>query len=167
MAAAGSLGVRGFISEVHGTIHEERVQAIRDALQELREHGVRRVHTILEPGDTLEMAARDVGFGPCPGETLFQRDVETPPSAIPSLPESFKLRDGTLEDLLKISNELTHIPELAFHGWEKLLIGRELDRSERYDGRICTFLTGVPSSPFNGNVIVTIPFEAVASTRSS
>ena len=132
VAAAGSLGVRGFISEVHGTIHEERVQAIRDALQELREHGVRRVHTILEPGDTLEMAARDVGFGPCPGETLFQRDVETPPSASPSLPESFKVRDGTLEDLLKISNELTHVPELAFHGWEKLLIGRELDRSDRF-----------------------------------
>jgi ribosomal protein S18 acetylase RimI-like enzyme len=131
-AAAGSLGVRGFILDVRGAHHEDRVQALREALQSLREQGVRRVHTILDPGDTLEMAARDVGFGPCPGETLFQREVACPPTATRSLPESFTLRDGTLEDLLKISNELTHVPELAFHGWEKLLIGRELARSDRF-----------------------------------
>ena len=131
-AAAGSLGVRGFISAVCGAHHEERVQALREALQSLREQGVRRVHTVLEPGDTLEMAARDVGFGPCPGETLFQREVACPPSSQHPLPESFTLRNGRLEDLLKISNELTHVPELAFQGWEKLLIGRELDRSDRF-----------------------------------
>ena len=132
LAAAGSLGVRGFISAVCGAHHEERVQALREALQSLREQGVRRVHTVLEPGDTLEMAARDVGFGPCPGETLFQREVACPPSSQLPLPESFTLRNGRLEDLLKISNELTHVPELAFQGWEKLLIGRELDRSDRF-----------------------------------
>ncbi len=55
-----------------------------------------------------------------------------PPSSPHPLPESFTLRNGRLEDLLTISNELTHVPELAFQGWEKLLIGRELDRSDRF-----------------------------------
>lgn len=131
-ASAGSLGVRGFISEVHGSHHEARVHAIQDALQALREEGVRRVHAILEPGEDLESAAVAVGFGPCPGETLFQKDLACPPSSAPSVPASFTLRDGTLEDLLRISNDLTHIPELAFHGWEKLLIGQQLDRTDRF-----------------------------------
>jgi ribosomal protein S18 acetylase RimI-like enzyme len=131
-ASAGSLGVRGFISEVHGSHHEERVHAIQEALQDLRDQGVRRVHTILEPGEELESAAVAVGFGPCPGETLFQRDLESPPRPAGAVPATFTLRDGTLEDLLKISNDLTHIPELAFHGWEKLLIGQQLDRPDRF-----------------------------------
>lgn len=131
-ASAGSLGVRGFISEVHGAQHAERVDAIREALQDLQKQGIRRVHTIIEPGDPLEKAAVEVGFDVCPGETLFQRGLESPPQSTATVPASFTLRDGTLKDLLTISNELTHVPELAFQGWEKLLIGQHLNRPDRF-----------------------------------
>lgn len=131
-ASAGSLGVRGFISEVHGAHHAERVDAIREALLDLKKQGIRRVHTIIEPGHPLEKAAVDVGFDICPGETLFQRGMGTPPRSAVSVPAPFTLRDGTLEDLLKISNELTHVPELAFQAWEKLLIGQQLNQPDRF-----------------------------------
>ena len=131
-ASAGSLGVRGFISEVRGACHDDRVYAVRDALQVLRVRGIRRVHTIVHAGDELETAAVAAGFSACAGETLFRRALAQPPGTNGYLPSSFVLRNGTLHDLLKIGNELTHVPELAFQGWEKLLIGKELQRPDRF-----------------------------------
>ncbi|MEY4668297.1 MAG: hypothetical protein RL518_996 [Pseudomonadota bacterium] len=130
-ACAASLGVRGFISEVHGPHHEDRVHALKGALATLASQGIRRVHTIVTPGSSLESAALAVDFRPCPGETLFQRRISSPQFLGSNLHPSFTLRDGTLRDLLVISDDLTHIQELAFQGWEKLLIGQGLERRDR------------------------------------
>ena len=127
-ATSGSFGVRGFISEVHGRDHLEKVHLLDRSLEALKEGGVRRVHMIMQSGGELESVAKSAGFKPCPGESLFQRVLDTKPMPGEALYPGFTLRDGTLHDLFTISTKLTHVPELAFQGWEMLLIGRQLGR---------------------------------------
>jgi ribosomal protein S18 acetylase RimI-like enzyme len=131
-ATSGSFGVRGFISEVHGRDHLEKVNLLNRSLEALKEGGVRRVHMIMQSGGDLESVAKSAGFKTCPGESLFQRVLDTKPMPGEALYPGFTLRDGTLHDLFTISTKLTHIPELAFQGWEMLLIGRQLGRQDRF-----------------------------------
>lgn len=131
-ATSGSFGVRGFISEVHGRDHLEKVHLLARSLEALKEGGARRVHMIIQAGGDLESVAKSAGFKTCPGEALFQRLLDTKPEPAEALSPGYILRDGTLLDLFTISTKLTHIPELAFQSWEMLLIGRQLGRHDRF-----------------------------------
>lgn len=129
---AGSLGVRGLILDVCGDSHEARVRFLGQALKELRDSGTRRVHIIGSPDDDAYQAALSSGFAPCPGETLFVRRLEERPEIRNSCPAGYSLRDGTLRDLLLIQSELAHVPEVAFQGWENLLIARGIGEVNRF-----------------------------------
>jgi ribosomal protein S18 acetylase RimI-like enzyme len=84
------------------------------------------------PGSEEYRAASAVGFRPCPGERLFQRLLDERPIIRQETPSSFQLRNGTFEDLLKIQNQLSHVKEVAFQGWEILLIERQRGQSNRF-----------------------------------
>lgn len=129
---AGSLGVRGFIGTVHAFTPETCVELLTSALEQLRQEGTRRVHIFVHPQDEVSQAAYEVGFRPCPGETLFQRALTERPLTQLEPPAGFNLRDGCLENILHIQQQLSHVPEVAFHGWEILLINRQLGEESRF-----------------------------------
>jgi GNAT superfamily N-acetyltransferase len=129
---AGSLGVRGLILDVRGEFHDERVNLLGQALTELRAGGTRRVHIIGSLDDKACQAARAVGFTACPGENLFCRDLNERPVIRSVCPAGYALRDGTLRDLLLIQSELAHVHEVAFQGWENLLIAQGMGKANRF-----------------------------------
>jgi ribosomal protein S18 acetylase RimI-like enzyme len=129
---AGSLGVRGLILDVRGESHEDRVYFLGQALRELRDDGTRRVHIIGSPDDDAFQAALSAGFASCPGENLFCRELATRPEIRNVCSSGHSLRDGTLRDLLLIQSELAHVPEVAFQGWENLLIGQGIGEANRF-----------------------------------
>ena len=129
---SGSLGVRGLILEVYGGSHEARVLFLGEALKQLRDSGTRRVHIISSPHDDAYQAALSAGFARCPGETLFRRVLDERPVIRNDCPPGYSLRDGTLRDLLLIQSELAHVPEVAFQGWENILIARGIGEKNRF-----------------------------------
>jgi ribosomal protein S18 acetylase RimI-like enzyme len=129
---AGSLGVRGFVSEVHGETHEGRVEVLTRALEELKLGAARRVHIMAQPGSEKYEAAYAAGFRACPGESLFQRILEERPTIRQECPHGFIMRDGTVKDLLNIQTQLSHVKEVAFQGWEILLIERQRGQANRF-----------------------------------
>lgn len=129
---AGSLGVRGLITAVDGDTLEGRVELLKRSLEELREGGSRRVHIITQPSKETYLAAQEAGFRPCPGESLFERVLDERPTIRTECPPGFLMRDGSLRDLLTIQNELSHVKEVAFQGWEILLIERHRGQPNRF-----------------------------------
>lgn len=129
---AGSLGVRGLVLDVKGESHDDRVYVLGQALRDLRDGGTRRVHIIGSPDDDVYQAALSAGFASCPGENLFFRDLTERPEIRNVCPSGYSLRNGTLRDLLLIQSELAHVPEVAFQGWENLLIGRGIGEANRF-----------------------------------
>jgi ribosomal protein S18 acetylase RimI-like enzyme len=129
---AGSLGVRGLILDVRGQYHEDRVNLLGEALKELRGGGTRRVHIIGSLDDEACQAALAAGFAACPGESLFRRDLDERPIIRSVCPAGYALRDGTLRDLLLIQSDLAHVHEVAFQGWENLLIAQGMGKANRF-----------------------------------
>lgn len=129
---AGSLGVRGLISEVHAFTPEAQVEGLRSALRQLRLEETRRVHIFVHPEDGLYEAAYQVGFRPCPGETLFQRALNERPIIRLEPPRGYELREGSWEDIVRIQQQLSHVAEVAFQGWEVLLIHSQLGEANRF-----------------------------------
>lgn len=129
---AGSMGVRGLISEVRGRTHEETVQLLGEGVQSLRADGVRRAHILVDPADRLAQAAEEVGFRHCPGETLLSRELGNLPEPARGVLQTLSVRDGDAEDLARIGLTLSKVSALEFKGWELLLIRQELRRTDRF-----------------------------------
>lgn len=135
----GSLGVRGFIQDVHGHSFAEVVQDLTHALQSLSGAGLRRVHLLSPPEAAqgsrerlIRSAARECGFHDCPGEKLFTRVLDVRPSHLTPVPDGYELRDGSRRDLLTIGLTLTNVRELAFESWEFPLISNSVGRKDRF-----------------------------------
>lgn len=129
---AGSLGVRGFIGMVHAFTPEAQVEGLQSTLRQLRIEGTRRVHIFVHPDSGLYDAAYQVGFRSCPGETLFQRALNERPITRLEPPPGYELRDGSWEDIVRIQQQLSHVAEVAFQGWEVLLIHSQLGEANRF-----------------------------------
>lgn len=125
-ASAGSLGVRGLISDVRARDHHDLSQVLQGSIQVLRDVGVRRAHIFVDHSSDLREAAIKEGFRECPGEHLHQSTLRCAPLARSQLSPCYQLRDGTEEDLVRIGLDLTHVKELAFESWEIPLIRKQL-----------------------------------------
>lgn len=131
MPIAGSLGVRGLIDGVAGESLEETSAELRRAVDGLRSNGVRRAHIVARNGSPLGEVAERVGFGARPGEELYVRQLERERADRYPLSSAVVVRDGTVDDLVRLGLTLAEVPELAFAPWEMPLIAGGIGREER------------------------------------
>lgn len=113
-----SLGVRGLICLVDSGEPEPMHSMLEKSLKDLRELGVRRVHIIIPAASRLGAIAEQLGFAIPVGESLFVRELSTPPSSEARLPAGFSIRDATPDDVYSFGTLISKAPELAFEQWE-------------------------------------------------
>lgn len=131
-ASAGSLGVRGLISEIQARDPQDVPRLLHRSIEALRNLGVRRAHIIVDHSSYLKDVALKAGFKECPGEHLYQCALLAPPSAHSQLSHHYNVRNGTEEDLIRIGLDLTHVEELAFKSWEFPLIRSQIGQPHRF-----------------------------------
>lgn len=131
-ALAGSLGVRGLIMTVASTQNEATPRIISLALDSLRRDGVKRAHIFVETEGENKDAALRAGFEAREGESLYKLTLKDRPTTPRMDIAPYTLRDGTVEDLVRLGLRLADIPELAFESWELPLLFANIEKHDRF-----------------------------------